>query len=101
MMPHYLMQSEAWKSLGAIPRAVYLDMAKRHNGSNNGRIGYSIRAAVSELKIGLATASRAIAALEDRGFIVPTAKGAFSLKARHASEWRRIQIPLTVAVAEL
>ena len=26
-MSHYLMKSEAWKSLGCIPRAVYLDLA--------------------------------------------------------------------------
>ncbi|MCW2110470.1 GntR family transcriptional regulator [Bradyrhizobium elkanii] len=87
-MPHYLMNSEAWKSLGAIPRAIYLDMAKRHNGTNNGRITYSVREAAEELNIGLATASRALDVLRDRGFIVCMKKGAFSLKVRHASEWR-------------
>jgi hypothetical protein len=88
MIFHHLMDSQAWKSLGAVPRAVYLDMAKRYHGSNNGRIGYSIRCAVQELQIGNATAKRALDDLQDRGFIVATKKGAFSLKVRHASEWR-------------
>ena len=47
MLFRYMQDSQAWKSLGAIPRAVYLDIAKRHHGSNNGRIGYSIRCAVA------------------------------------------------------
>jgi hypothetical protein len=87
-MSHYLIKSEAWKSLGCIARAVYLDMAARYYGSNNGRIVYSIRCAVDELRIGNATAKRAFDDLEDRGFIVATKRGAFSLKQRHASEWR-------------
>jgi hypothetical protein len=87
-MAHYLMKSQAWKSLGCIGRAVYLDMASRYYGSNNGRIGYSIRCAVDELRIGNATAKRALDALEDRGFIVAVKKGAFSLKIRNSTEWR-------------
>jgi DNA-binding transcriptional MocR family regulator len=87
-MAHYLMKCEAWKSLSCIARAVYLDMASRYYGTNNGRIVYSIRCAVDELRIGNATAKRALDDLKDRGFIVATKRGAFSLKQRHASEWR-------------
>src|SRR4051794_40359891 len=91
MLFHYLQDSQAWKSLGAIPRAVYLDMAKRYNGSNNGRIGYSIRCAVDELSIGNATAKRALDGLQDHGFIVAIKRGHFSVKVRLASEWRLTQ----------
>jgi hypothetical protein len=87
-MSHYLMKSAAWKSLSCIARAVYLDLASRYFGSNNGRISYSIRCAVDELRIGNATAKRALDDLQDRGFIVAVKRGAFSLKQRHASEWR-------------
>ena len=87
-MPHYLMKSEAWKSLGCIARAVYLDLASRYFGSNNGRIGYSVRCAADELSIGTSTAKRALDALQDHGFIVATKKGAFSLKVRNSTEWR-------------
>jgi hypothetical protein len=87
---HFMMDSQAWKSLGPTERAVYLDMAKRYAGvgSNNGRIGYSVREAATELHIGTSTAKRALDALQDRGFIVATKKGAFSLKLRNSTEWR-------------
>jgi hypothetical protein len=85
-----MMDTPAWKSLGAIERAMYLDIASRYagHGTNNGRIGYSVRAAVNEFKIGLATAKRALDKLQERGFIACTTKGAFSRKAKHATEWR-------------
>jgi hypothetical protein len=88
MMNQYLLESAAWKSLNATARAVYVHMAMKYYGSNNGRIGYSVRAATEELKIGLATVSRALANLQDRGFIVLMKRGAFSRKVRHSSEWR-------------
>src|SRR5262245_6583806 len=85
-----MMDTPAWKSLGALERAMYLDIASRYAGfgTNNGRIGYSVRTAVNEFKIGLATAKRALDKLQDRGFIACTTKGAFSRKAKHATEWR-------------
>jgi hypothetical protein len=93
MLFRYMQDSQAWKSLGAIPRAVYLDIAKRYFGTNNGRIGYSIRCAVAELHIGIATAKRALDDLQDRGFIVATKRGSFNVKVRLASEWRLTQYP--------
>jgi hypothetical protein len=88
MLFHHMLDSQAWHSLGVIPRAMYVEMVKRYYGTNNGRIGYSIRCAVQELHIGNATAKRALDELRDRGFIVPVKVGAFSLKQRHATEWR-------------
>lgn len=97
MLFQYMMDSQAWKSLGAIPRAVYLDIAKRYYGTNNGRIGYSIRCAVAELHIGNATAKRALDALQDRGFIVAMKRGHFNVKIRLASEWRLTQYACDVS----
>ena len=87
---HYMMQTPAWKSLGAVERAMYIDIAARYAGlgSNNGRIHYSVREAADSLHIGTSTAKRALDKLQDRGFIAATKKGAFSLKVRHATEWR-------------
>jgi hypothetical protein len=87
---HYLMQTEAWKSLGALERSIYVEMAARYagDGSNNGRIGYSIRNAAATFRVGKSSAARALAVLQDRGFIVARIKGAFSLKVRHSTEWR-------------
>jgi hypothetical protein len=92
-LPHHMLNSAAWKSLSATARAIYIDMAKRYFGTNNGRIAYSVRCAVDEMRIGLATVKRALDDLTDRGFIVPIKKGAFSYKVRHATEWRLTQFP--------
>jgi DNA-binding transcriptional MocR family regulator len=75
---HYMMETPAWKSLGAIERGCI----------NNGKIGYSVRVAAKELNVGLATAKRGLDKLQERGFIVCMTKGAFSRKIKHASEWR-------------
>jgi hypothetical protein len=87
---HYMMATQAWISLGGIERAMYLDIAARYAGygSNNGKIGYSVREAATNLHVGTSTAKRALDALQDRGFIVAEKRGAFTLKQRHASEWR-------------
>jgi DNA-binding GntR family transcriptional regulator len=40
------------------------------------------------LNVGKMTAARALRSLQEHGFIVEAKRGAFSLKLRHASEWR-------------
>jgi hypothetical protein len=87
---HYLMQTKAWQSLKALERSIYVEISARYagDGSNNGRIGYSIREAASTFKVGKSSAARALETLQDRGFIVARKKGAFSLKSRHSTEWR-------------
>ena len=85
---HLMTDSPAWHDLNAVARAIYCEIAKRYNGSNNGRIPYSVREAVNELHISRMTAWRAIKSLVDHGFSVPMQRGAFSLKKKHATEWR-------------
>ena len=85
---YWMMQSEAWKDLNAVERAVYVDLSFYYNGSNNGRIGYSARTAARNLKIGKSTAARALRSLQEHGFIVVEQIGAFHCKVRHASEYR-------------
>ena len=100
---HYMTDSAAWHDLSAVARAIYCEIAKRYagDGSNNGRIPYSIRQAAGELRISPATASRGLRELQTHGFITPVTKGAFSLKKRHATEWRLTEFPcdLTHALA--
>jgi DNA-binding transcriptional MocR family regulator len=95
MINHWVMDTAAWKDISANARAIYLEILKRYNGSNNGRIGYSVRQAAIELKISRTTASRAIKELVSHGFIVAEQKGSFNYKMdangkrkRLASEWR-------------
>jgi hypothetical protein len=96
---HYMMATPAWKSLGATERSMYLDIAARYAGygSNNGKIGYSVREAATNLHVGTSTAKRALDALQDRGFIVAMKRGAFTLKLRHASEWRLTEFPSDIS----
>jgi hypothetical protein len=82
------MDSPAWKSLPGNARALYIDIARRYNGSNNGRISYSVREAV-QLRISKSTAVCLLNILQARGFIIRTKRGAFSLKTtKDASEWQ-------------
>ena len=87
---HWLMNSPAWSHLGALERAIYLEIASRYagEGSNNGKLPYSVREAAETFKVSPATASRALRGLEETGFIVSVTKGGFSRKVRHATEWR-------------
>jgi DNA-binding transcriptional regulator YhcF (GntR family) len=95
------MQTEAWRSMDATARAIYIEIAARYAGpgSNNGRIPYSVREAAVSLRIGKSTAGRALKRLQERGFIVPMTKGAFSLKLKHATEWRLTEFPCDITHA--
>ena len=83
-------EQAAWRDLDCVARCAYLELARRYAGpgSNNGRIPYSLREMSNALKISKATAMRALNRLQDHGFIVLTKRGFFSVKIRHATEWR-------------
>jgi hypothetical protein len=44
---YWLLNSQAWNSLSGNARALYVELAQRYNGSNNGRIPYSVREAAN------------------------------------------------------
>jgi hypothetical protein len=87
---HWVLGSEAWQSLNPNARAAYIELASKYagGGSNNGRIGCSVRQIANALHIGKATAQKALADLQERGFIVAMQKGAFNWKTGAATEWR-------------
>jgi len=87
---HWLLRSEAWQSLSPNARALYIEIAARYNGSNNARIHFSIREAADVLGIGKNAAAKAIAQLQERGFIVVAKRGGFNLRYKNqmATEWR-------------
>jgi DNA-binding transcriptional MocR family regulator len=87
---YWMMQTAAWKSLNANQRAIYVEMAARYNGSNNGRIHFSTREAATAVHISKATAARDLAVLVERGFIVAVTRGGFNVKhkQRQSTEWR-------------
>jgi len=92
---HWLMATPAWKDLNATARAIYIEIAQRYNGTNNGFIVYGLREASRDLKIGTSTAKRTFDDLQAHGFIVAEQRGHFRWKIditgerhRPATEWR-------------
>ena len=83
-----LLDSPAYLSLSCAARAVLVEIWRTYNGTNNGRIGLSVRRASERCRIARGTAARSFRELEERGFIECMTKGAFSRKAPHATEWR-------------
>ena len=84
----WLLDSPAYLSLSCPARAVLIEIARAYDGSNNGRIGLSIRLASKRCRIARGTSMRAFGELQERGFIECMTKGGFSRKSPHASEWR-------------
>ncbi len=87
-LTYFLMGTPAWLSLTPAGRAVYLEVARLYNGSNNGLLGLSVRDAAKRCRINKDTAARALRILEARGFIECVVPGGFSRKTPHAAEWR-------------
>lgn len=85
---HWVTDTPAWRDLDAVARCAYVEMLRRYNGSNNGRIGFGVRCMGEALNVAPKTAARALRALEAHGFIVTVKRGAFSRKVKHASEYR-------------
>jgi DNA-binding transcriptional regulator YhcF (GntR family) len=96
---HWFLKSEAWRSLSPNARALYVEIVARYNGSNNGRIPFSVREAAEALHIGKNAASTAFSELQDRGFLVIAKRSAFSLKTKTATEWRLTEFPCDVTNA--
>ena len=85
---HFVLNSPAWLLLSTQARAVYIEIARLYNGSNNGRLALSVRSAAQRCRIAKDTAARSFQELQDRRFIECMTKGAFDYKIRHATEWR-------------
>ena len=88
--PKYMQDSFGYKLLvlhcaGAL--AIYIDLAMRYNGTNNGDISYSVREGKTRLGINPNTVGKYLKALESYGLIITTQKGSFNLKKRHASTY--------------
>ena len=86
-LPHYLLKSAAWKSLAPTPRALFVEVAQRWNGFNNGSIGLGVREAGHALHIKHTTAGAAFKVLQDRGLLALMRDSGFDQK-RLAREWR-------------
>jgi hypothetical protein len=98
MLYEDMTKSAAWKSLDGNARALYVDIAARFNGKNNGAIPFSAREAALSLNVVKDTAARAFNNLIDRGLIEITKRGGFNLKGGQdrATEYRLTEYPCNV-----
>src|SRR5215510_14640131 len=86
-LSHFMLTSPAWRSLDPVPRALFVELAQRYNGLNNGHIGLGLREAARALNVKPHTVGKAFDALQDRGFVVMTQDSGFDHN-RLAREWR-------------
>ena len=86
-LDHWMLKGSAWCTLTAPARALYVELAQRYNGFNNGEISMSVREAARALHIAKDTATRTFHELEEKGFIKRHVCGSFNWKLRHASTW--------------
>ena len=92
----WMLDSPAYLSLSCQARAVLIEITRAYDGTNNGRIGLSVRQAAERCNIAKDTASRAFKDLEERGFVGCVTRGAFNRKSMHATEWRLTWWPCDV-----
>jgi len=69
-LSEWLQASEAWATLKPGPRALYVELKRRYNGTNNGRIIFSYREAAKALNIHRNSVGTWFSELQERGFIV-------------------------------
>ena len=74
------MDSKAWLGLSTNARSIWLLLAKRHNGLNNGNIPLSVREAAEHIRSGKSTAARGFNELIDRRFIKVSQDSSFTMK---------------------
>ena len=69
MLEEWFQSCEAWATLKPGPRALYVELKRRYNGSNNGEIILSHRDAARLLNVHRNTVGAWFEELERRGFI--------------------------------
>ncbi len=88
MLEHYLLDTLAWRSLSSRGRALYVEVKRRYNGSNNGMIPFSAREAGTALNASHHTGARVLQELQEHGFIAITEESSFDRKVKIAREYR-------------
>lgn len=90
MLGYWTFDCAAFRSLKPGPRAVLWELIRRHNGANNGRIGFSQRDMAAAINVSdRETVAAYVRELEAKGFIKAMRRGGFNVKVsdRRATEW--------------
>lgn len=93
-LQHHMMNSDAWQSLTPQEVAVFLRVAYRHNGANNGKIALSVRDAAKEANVSRNTASKALNSLCLKGLLNLTRPGGFSTNGGKATTYALTCLPV-------
>jgi hypothetical protein len=87
-LTYRMLESEAWRCLPSNHIKFYLELCRRYNGSNNGKLSLSKREAAKLLHIGDGAAQAAPKRLQEHGFIKVTKPGSFRGHPP-TNEWQR------------
>lgn len=79
------LRSAVFRSLSGAAVKVFLELRTRFHGNNNGQMALSLEQAATLLGMGKATVGRALAELQEKGFVVCTKRGHWY--GRQASTW--------------
>jgi hypothetical protein len=87
MLPHYMLDSAAWRSLSLAARSALIELHRLYNGTNNGRLAMPARELAERLGCSKTHAARILNELEEMGFTVPEKIGTFKQHGRVATEY--------------
>ena len=76
-LTHHMLGSDSWRALSGTAIKVYLEICRRYNGRNNGKIHMSQAEAAKLLHLGKSSVKRALSKLVELGFIRYAHKGSF------------------------
>jgi DNA-binding transcriptional MocR family regulator len=98
-LPEWVQASEAWATMKPAPRALYVELKRRFNGSNNGAIILSHRDAAKALNVHRNTIGGLFDTLQERGFIRMTQAPFLGPSGiGRASVWALEEVPLREGV---
>ena len=91
----HMMRSKAWRSLSAQEVAVFIRVAFRYKGDNNGELALSARDAALEAKVSKNTAAKALRSLCNKGLLKLITPGGYSTNGGKASEYALTCVPIS------
>ena len=86
-MPYHVWDSSAMRDSDATSRVIFLEIIRRYNGFNNGKIPLSVREAAEKAKVSIATSNKKIHNLIKLGFIIITKNSGFNMRCRTSREF--------------
>ncbi len=91
---HWEMDCPAYRALSCYGRALLLELRKRYDSTNNGKITMAVREAAALLGCHRNTAAKLFQELANKGWIRATQKGSFGCKIKLATTWRITNQPI-------